>query len=389
MGEEISKVHFEERDFVEFRQRMASELALLRQWEQGKRFHCGELTAGLELEAWLLDPAGLPAPDNGQFLESLSRESVVPELAKFNFELNVQPQKVSGLGLLRMQQELLSTWQLCGEVASHLNLRITCIGTLPTVTQEMLCAQNMTPRFRFAALNRQVFRLRRGQPLALKIDGIDLLRARHADVMLEAAATSLQVHLKVPLAKASRYFNAFVIASSATVAVAANAALLFGKRLWHDSRIPIFEQAVDTGHALRRVSFGDAYAAEDFLSLLEDTARDFPALLPVTLPESIEKVPHLRLQRNRVALESAADWFRVGRRAACAHRASRHVGGADGGRYVCQYGFGTRAGACVGQRTIAPGEPARFRRSQTQFLRRRESWSRRTGHMAGSRVDAA
>ena len=300
MGEEISKVHFQQRDFAEFQQRMASDLALLRQWEQAGSFHSGELTAGLELEAWLLEPDGRPAPDNGQFLESLARESVVPELAKFNFELNVEPQKVSGLGLLRMQQELISTWQVCGELASHLNRRITCIGILPTVTHEMLCAENMTPRSRFAALNRQVFRLRHGQPLELKIDGIEQLRTRHNDVMLEAAATSLQVHLKVPLECAARYFNAFVIASSASVAVASNAALLFGKRLWHDTRIPVFEQAVDTGDGLRRVSFGSAYASSDFLAIFEEKVNGYPALLPVVLTEPSEQVPHLRLHNGTV-----------------------------------------------------------------------------------------
>ena len=300
MGEEISKVHFEQRDFAEFQQRLATDLAQLREWERADLFHAGELTAGLELEAWLLEPDGQPAPDNGQFLESLARESVVPELAKFNFELNVEPQKVSGLGLLRMQQELISTWQVCGELASHLNRRITCIGILPTVTQEMLCAQNMTPRSRFAALNRQVFRLRHGQPLELAIDGIEQLRAKHNDVMLEAAATSLQVHLKIPLDRASRYFNAFVVASAATVAVASNAALLFGKRLWHDTRVAVFEQAVDTGDALRRVSFGNAYADADFLKLFEEKVNSYPALLPVALTDAPETVPHLRLHNGTV-----------------------------------------------------------------------------------------
>lgn len=299
MGEEISKAHFGQRDFAEFQQRLEVELEQLRQWESEHRFDDDPLfTAGLELEAWLLDPDGQPAPDNGQFLESLAHASVVPELAKFNFELNVEPQTVSGSGLQRIQNEMVSTWQLCGERAAQLNRRITCIGILPTVTEEMLCAQNMTPRSRFEALNRQVFRLRHGEPLKLQIDGIDSLRLQHNDVMLESAATSLQVHLKVPLLNASRYFNAFVVASAATVAVAANAPLLFGRRLWHDSRITLFEQAVDTGHALRRVSFGHAYAGDDFLSLFEEKARNYPALLPVSLADYPQTVPHLRMHNG-------------------------------------------------------------------------------------------
>lgn len=298
MGEDIAKVHFAQQDFTDFRQHMEQELELLRQWEREGRFHAGPFTAGLELEAWLLEPDGRPAPDNGQFLESLSHESVVPELAKFNFELNVQPQLVAGSGLEQMQRELLQTWQVCGELAARLGRRITVIGILPTVTEDLLCVDNMTPRSRFAALNRQVFRLRHGRPFVVSIDGIDQLRAEHNDVMLEAASTSLQVHLKVPLADASRYLNAFMVASSATVAVAGNAPLLFGKRLWHDTRIAVFEQAVDTNTAQRRVSFGDAYASPDFLRLFEEKVRDYPALLPVLLADGPETVPHLRLHNG-------------------------------------------------------------------------------------------
>ncbi len=260
-------------------------MAQLRRWEEQDAYHRGPFTAGLELEAWLLETDGSPSPDNGQFLESLSHESVVPELAKFNFELNVQPQLVAGRGLEQMQRELQATWQLCGERAAQLNRRITCIGILPTVTEPMLCVQNMTPRSRFAALNRQVFRMRHGEPLSLQIEGVEQLRLTHNDVMLESAATSLQVHLKTPLEQATNYYNAFVVASAATVALAANASLLFGKRLWHDTRIAVFEQAVDTSDNRPRVTFGSDFATSDFLKLFDEKVRDYAAILP--LPRQI------------------------------------------------------------------------------------------------------
>ncbi len=298
MGEEISQLNFSPADYEAFAARLREELGLLRRWQTEGAFVDGPMTTGLELEAWLIGDDMQPSPDNGQFLESLAKDCVVPELAKFNFELNVAPQPVAGMGLDRMQEELLATWQLCGERAAQLNRRITCIGILPTVTQDLLCLQNMTPRSRFAALNRQVVRTRRGTPLSLDIEGIDELHVTHHDVMLESAATSLQVHLKVPLDQAARYLNAFSLVSAATVALAANAPIVFGKKLWHDSRITIFEQAVDTSDGLRRVSFGDAYAPTDFLSLFEMKVKEFPAVLPVALPEPLERVPHLRLHNG-------------------------------------------------------------------------------------------
>lgn len=115
MGGEISTLNFSPHDYASFAERLRRELELLACWREEGAFAEGPLTTGLELEAWLLENGTLPSPDNGQFLESLAHDSVVPELAKFNFELNVQPQLIAGIGLERMQQELLATWQLCGE----------------------------------------------------------------------------------------------------------------------------------------------------------------------------------------------------------------------------------------------------------------------------------
>jgi gamma-glutamyl:cysteine ligase YbdK (ATP-grasp superfamily) len=300
MGDEISQTYFEPRDYERYTQRLRDELDLLKEWEATQRFAGGEPTFGLELEAWLLDADARPVAENDQFLESVVSEAVVPELAKFNFELNVTPRPVAGNGLAEMRGELARTWQMCGERAAQLGRRITIIGCLPTVTAEMLCIQNMTSRSRFATINRQVFRMRRGEPLHVEIEGLERLELDHHDVMLEAAATSLQVHLKIPLPLAVRYYNAAILASPFTVAMAANAPLLFGKRLWHDTRIAIFEQAVDTGHPYRRVSFDLDYAADPFLGVFEDKVDLYPVLLPVPVPQPPHSVPHLRLHNGTI-----------------------------------------------------------------------------------------
>ncbi|WP_446914574.1 hypothetical protein, partial [Klebsiella pneumoniae] len=83
--------------------------------------------------------------------------------------------------------------------------------------------------------------------IQLEIDGPEPLSVRHEDVMLEAAATSLQVHLQVSPALAARSYNAALAISAATVAAAANAPALFGHLLWNETRIPLFEQAVEVG----------------------------------------------------------------------------------------------------------------------------------------------
>ncbi len=300
MGQEITSNHFSAEHFERFRGHLKSEMELLRTWFSGEKFCHDRLQAGLELEAWLIGKDGYPVPDNSLFLATLDRKWVVPELSRFNFEVNVRPQYLSGSGLHHMQSEFSATWARCREVANRLDHRIVSVGILPTVSNEMLCVENMSPLQRYAALNKQVLKLRGGSPLKLSIDGLDFLRSTHLDLMLESAATSVQVHLKVPLRCAVRYYNAALIASALTVASAANAPLLFGRRLWADTRIPLFEQAVDTAGRQPRVSFGSSYVKESLLELFENNLANHRVLLPAEIAEAPAFMPYVRMHNGTI-----------------------------------------------------------------------------------------
>lgn len=62
MGQEIETSRFEERDFVDFRERLRVETAILAQWFRAGRFVADTGVGGYELEAWLVDPQLRPAP---------------------------------------------------------------------------------------------------------------------------------------------------------------------------------------------------------------------------------------------------------------------------------------------------------------------------------------
>ena len=300
MGDEIATAEFSDADVERFRSHLQAEMELLQGWFQGRKFCEDRLQCGLELEAWLIGEDGRPVPDNTLFLSTLDRQGVVPELSKFNFEFNVTPQYLAGQGLGDMQAELRATWQRCEQVADKLGHRIVSIGILPTVANAMLCPENLSPLKRYAALNERVLRLRQGQPLWLRIAGVDALESVHHDVMLEAAATSLQIHLKVPQSVSVRYYNASLIASALTVALGANAPLLFGHRLWDDSRIPLFEQAVDTGGIYPRVGFGQRYLQESFFELFAHNLEYQSVLLPAVIEQAPARMPHVRMHNGTI-----------------------------------------------------------------------------------------
>ena len=80
----------------------------------------------------------------------------------------------------------------------------------------------MSPINRYYALNDQVLSSRGGRPLRINIAGNEQLALEHNDVMLEAAATSFQVHLQAPADQIVRYYNASAILSAPLVAASAN-----------------------------------------------------------------------------------------------------------------------------------------------------------------------
>ncbi len=308
MGQEIESARFNKQDFARFGKRLAVETELLQQWFNEHALSEQHAIGGFELEAWLVDRQGEPAPINEEYLALLGDSALYsPELSRFNVEINSSPQALYGDALESMHRELSANWGRCQQVAQELGADLLMIGILPTLRESMLTLANMSRMERYRALNEQVLRLRGGKPLELDIVGEEHLQTTHGDVMLEAATTSFQIHLQVDQSQAARFYNAAQIISAPMVAISANSPLLFGKRLWQETRIPLFEQAVAVGGIaagafgpLRRVSFGSGYVRRSMMELYSENAEHFPVLLPVSLGDDPSQLPHLRLHNGTI-----------------------------------------------------------------------------------------
>ena len=306
MGQEINQTQFSPDDFRAFEAKLAQESALLRKQLAAGRFADSGYVGGFELESWLVDHNYFPAPINEAYLARLNHPLVVPELSKFNVELNGTPQTLNGQALSRMEAELTQTWQHCLDVAHELDASLVMIGILPTIHQSQLVLKNVSPLNRYYALNEQVLRQRAGKPITIDIAGHEHLSIVHHDVMLEAATTSFQVHLQTPASEAVRYYNASIILSAPIVAACANSPFLFGKDLWDETRIPLFEQAVDLGgfHGLedpeRRVTFGSGYLIDSPYECFEENLQHYPVLLPICFDTPPEAFSHLRLHNGTI-----------------------------------------------------------------------------------------
>lgn len=305
MGQEIGATGFSEADFSAFAERLALETAHLRSIHSGGGLSCKGPIIGLELEAWLIDRGASPAPHNQSFLARLGDPDVCAELSRFNIELNAPHQPLAGEGLLNLERHIRTSWERCDACAHEDVDTMIAIGILPTLRESDLTLANMTPSNRYEALNREVVKARKGEPIHFAIDsaepGGEVLRTSHDDVMIEAATTSFQLHWQLAPEDFAAAFNASIMLSAPLVALAANSPFLFGHSLWHETRIPLFEQAVaGIGDGPQRVTFGSGYASADPVAVFFENCERYAPLLPFIDHEAIESLACLRLHNGTI-----------------------------------------------------------------------------------------
>ncbi len=304
MGQEIASEQFTDEDRRAFRARLRDETKVLKRWFDERAFVYDEKrTVGLELEGWLVDGDRLPCPRNEAFFDAVDDPDVVAELSKFNFEINAPARELSGDVFMPTLRDLEKTVARCRDGGRTLGLDPVFIGILPTARDDMLQTDWMSDSHRYRALNRQLLHLRGETPIRILIEGADRLDFRCEHIMLEAACTSLQSHLKVNQEDAVRLYNASIMAAGPLIAATANAPFLYGRSLWAETRVPAFEQVTASdeftdaeGRKVRRVTLGQGYLRHSFLEpFLQNLAYD--VLLP-ELMERTEKLPHLKLQNG-------------------------------------------------------------------------------------------
>ncbi len=315
MGDEISKSDFTDDDFAAFERKLREETDLLETWFDERKFYSGPHEAGSELEAWLIDSECRPAPKNTEFLASLDDPMVVPELSLFNIEFNTEPEALRADALDKMEASLTTSWASACKHAEGQGLDLLMIGILPTVREQDLTVEAMSDLERFKALNDQIFRMRDGKAISLEIEGREKLSATHYDLMLEAGATSFQIHLKINQDQAVRHFNASKLVSAPLVAISSNSPFLFGRDLWAETRIPLFEQAisVDEWDYAERATFDIQFLDRSMSEVFVANRQRYEALLPVVTDQPLEAMAHLKLHNgtiwrwNRALLGNEAD----------------------------------------------------------------------------------
>jgi CBS domain-containing protein/gamma-glutamylcysteine synthetase len=231
----------------------------------------------------------------------------VTELAKFNLEANMIPREFVGSCLRDMEEETQGYLKKIQGILDGMDARIILTGILPTLRKFDLELHNLTPKDRYFALMEAVNSHLLKNSIELRLDGIDELNISHDSPLLEACNTSFQVHLQVSPTNFAQMYNISQTLAAPIISMAANSPLVFGKRLWHESRIALFQQSLDTrashDHMRERsprVNFGKGWVRESPLEMYKEDISRFRVLLGGEIEQdAIEeiqagRVPNLR-----------------------------------------------------------------------------------------------
>jgi len=264
--------------------------ALERMLDEGM-IESGIRRIGAEQEMFLVDGGFRPSPTGVEVLERLGGAPFTPELARFNLEVNLDPCELSGSVFSDLEQAFIARVREASEAAREEDAEVVLTGILPTLSMSHLTLDNITPRARYFALNDALNQLR-GSAWQLRIDGVDELLVEHDSVMLEACNTSCQVHLQVSPDESAAIYNMAQAVMGPVLAASVNSPLLFGRRLWAETRIALFQQSLDTRSTelhtrelTARVQFGDGWVRESVTELFHEDLARFRALIAEPVDE--------------------------------------------------------------------------------------------------------
>jgi gamma-glutamyl:cysteine ligase YbdK (ATP-grasp superfamily) len=286
MGRDIQAVKISGEDRRRYREKVRRSLDVLARMLREQRFEEAPAQVGVEIELNLVDDRAAPAMRNVDVLAAIADPAWATELGQFNLEVNVPPRRIDGDAVADLEQEIRASLNTADAKARSTGSRLVMVGILPTLAEHDMHEGILSANARYRVLNEQIFAAR-GEDMRIAIDGAERLLTHAGSITPEAACTSVQLHVQVSPDEFASYWNAAQAIAGVQVAVAANSPFLFGRQLWHETRITLFEQATDTRpdelklQGVRpRVWFGERWITSVF-DLFEENIRYFPALLPL------------------------------------------------------------------------------------------------------------
>lgn len=309
MGEKKVTTQTDDSQMRHFTKAVLNDLHALEKMLAGGMMETGVLRIGAEQEMFLIDSSFHPAPLAVEIIQTANDSRLTTEIGRFNLEANLTPLDFAGDCLRKLENELNEIIGIVKKTAKTFDADTVLCGILPTIQQSDLTEKNLTPSPRYLEMNRVLTALH-GEERIVHIKGLDEIKLHLQDTFTEFCNTSFQIHLQVSNAEFARYYNWAQAITAPVLASAVNSPLLLGHRLWHETRLAVFQHSTDERSTVQqersrpaRVTFGRDWVKDSILEVFHEDVARFRIILTRELEEnSLEvlqqgKIPHLNAWR--------------------------------------------------------------------------------------------
>lgn len=291
MGDKTVTTESDEAQLRQFTRAVLDDLQALEMMIRGGYMEDEAFRIGAEQEMFLVDSSMHPAPVAVEILGDAKDKRLTTEIGRFNLEANLTPLDFTGDSLRRLEDEISEMVGIVRTSAKKFGADVVLTGILPTIQPTDLVERNLTPSPRYFELNR-ILTAMHGAERLVHIKGLDELRLHLKDTFVEFCNTSFQVHLQVPISRFAEYYNWAQAISAPVLAAAVNSPVIMGHRLWHETRLALFQHAVDSRSPIQqershpqRVTFGRTWVEDSILDVFHEDVARFRILLTRQLEE--------------------------------------------------------------------------------------------------------
>jgi CBS domain-containing protein/gamma-glutamyl:cysteine ligase YbdK (ATP-grasp superfamily) len=292
MGDKKVTSEYDEAQMRSFTLGVLNDLQALERMLDAGMFEEDARRIGAEQEMFLVDSAMRPSPIAVEVIDEARDGRLTTEIGLFNLEANLTPREFAGDCLEQMESELNEVIDVVRGAASKFDSGVVLAGILPTIQLSDLTHDNLTPNPRYEEIDRVVTKLH-GENRFIQIKGLDELQLTLQDTFIEFCNTSFQIHLQLGTSDFVRHYNWAQAIAAPVLASAVNSPFLLNHRLWHETRLALFQHATDTrsnAHKERnqtpRVNFGDRWVDDSIIEMLREDAIRFRILLTQAVDEN-------------------------------------------------------------------------------------------------------
>ena len=291
---------------TEYISQLITDIEALEYMLNNKMFTVAPVRIGAEQEFCLANENWEPSKDAEIVLKEINDPHFTSELTLYNLEINLDPLVLEGRCFSELHDNLNRLLSHAEEAAERHNNKIVLTGILPTVSEQYMGMDYMTPIRRYKVLNDAIRDIRKDD-IELHIKGVDEVNLHHNNILYEGCNTSFQAHLQIDPDDFANTYNWAQAVAGPILSICTNSPLLLGQELWEETRIALFTQSVDTRASTfilnekeSRVSFGSEWVQGSVVDFYKDAVLRFRSLLTTDFDtDSMEmlnngKAPKLR-----------------------------------------------------------------------------------------------